>query len=101
MTEVVKAPAGGAFGEWRFVNFKMIQEEAAKMPGGIGRGGVAKKAGEMWKAMSEAEQAPWQKKFQEHQVAFQKYKASDSYQAPEKKQKSPQRQSTKERRMAR
>merc|ERR1711957_898898 len=29
--------------------------------------------------------APWQVKFKEHQEAFQKYKASDSYQAPEKK----------------
>jgi len=86
-TKEVKKPAGGAFGEWRAANFEMLTKEAAKMPGGIGRGGVAKKGGEIWKTMSEKEKAPWNKKFEEHTKAFQKYKESDSYHAPEKKQK--------------
>jgi len=79
MADVVKAPAGGAFGEWRTANFAEIQEKAAAKPGGVGRGGVAKVASEMWKQMSESEQAPWQKKFQEHAAAFAAYKSSDAY----------------------
>eukprot|EP00746_Dinoflagellata_sp_MGD_P120742 gnl/MRDRNA2_/MRDRNA2_56150_c0_seq1.p1 gnl/MRDRNA2_/MRDRNA2_56150_c0~~gnl/MRDRNA2_/MRDRNA2_56150_c0_seq1.p1 ORF type:complete len:280 (-),score=102.64 gnl/MRDRNA2_/MRDRNA2_56150_c0_seq1:64-846(-) len=78
-------PAGGSFAVWKKANVNMIHEEAQKMPGGIGRGGVARKASEIWKAMSEADKAPWQAKFQEQLLAYKKYKASDAYVKPEKK----------------
>ena len=55
--------------------------------GGVGRGGVLKLAGAMWKQMSEAEKQPWDEKFKEHSAAYAAYESSDAYVEPEKKQK--------------
>eukprot|EP00746_Dinoflagellata_sp_MGD_P141843 gnl/MRDRNA2_/MRDRNA2_74876_c0_seq3.p1 gnl/MRDRNA2_/MRDRNA2_74876_c0~~gnl/MRDRNA2_/MRDRNA2_74876_c0_seq3.p1 ORF type:complete len:103 (+),score=25.54 gnl/MRDRNA2_/MRDRNA2_74876_c0_seq3:62-370(+) len=46
---VTKMPAGGGFGIWKAANFDMLVAEAKKMPSGIGKGGVFKKASEIWK----------------------------------------------------
>lgn len=87
MVDVVKKPAGGPFAEWKVANFAMIREKVKDQPGSVGRGGVLKVAGDMWKQMSEAEKQPWEEKFKEHTAAYAAYKSSDAYVEPEKKQK--------------
>jgi len=53
----------------------------------MGKGGVAKKASEIWKAMSEVDKAPFQTKFNEQLAAFREYQQSDSYVKPERQAK--------------
>ena len=55
--------------------------------GSVGRGGVLKLAGYMWKQMSEAEKQQTIEKFEEHTAAYPAYESSDAYVEPEKKQK--------------
>jgi len=86
MAEAVKKPAGGAFGQWLNANRTNLAEQAKK-DGLTGVTAVSKKAGEVWKTMSAADKAPWEKKFKEAQAAFNAYKSSDSYVAAEKKHK--------------
>jgi len=87
MVDVVKKPAGGPFAEWKTANFAMIREKIKDHPGGVGRGGVLKLAGDMWKQMSEGEKQPWEEKFKEHTAAYAAYKSSDAYVEPEKKKR--------------
>ena len=44
------------------------------MPSGMGRGGVAKKASDIFSKMSEVERALWHTKLREHQATYRKYK---------------------------
>merc|ERR1740121_315207 len=46
---------------------------------------AAKKGSETWKAMSDTEKQPWVKKYEEHKAAFEAYKSSEAYVAPERK----------------
>jgi hypothetical protein len=84
MAEIVKCPAGGAYGEWFRANRAEIAEKA-KAAGDTKMTDVAKKASETWKAMSDTEKEPWVKKYEEHKAAFEAYKNSDGYVAPERK----------------
>jgi len=84
--QACKRPAGGAFGQWMNVNRASLAEQAAK-DGMTGMTAATKKAGEVWKKMSAADKEPWEKKFKEAQAAFEAYKNSDGFVAPEKKEK--------------
>eukprot|EP00932_Pfiesteria_piscicida_P009301 SRR837773.20009.p2 GENE.SRR837773.20009~~SRR837773.20009.p2 ORF type:complete len:317 (-),score=181.91 SRR837773.20009:107-967(-) len=67
-------------------NRATLAEQAAK-EGMTGVTAVTKKASEVWKTMSDADKAPWEKKFKDAQAAYEAYKNSDGFVAPEKKQK--------------
>merc|ERR1719195_416457 len=75
-----------AFGQWLNANRAMLQERVAS-EGGKGVAAVAKKASELWKAMSDSEKKPWEIKFNEANAAYGAYKNSDNYVAPEKKER--------------
>merc|ERR1719195_1481453 len=75
-----------AFGQWLNANRAMLQERVAS-EGGKGVAAIAKKASELWKAMSDSEKKPWEIKFNEANAAYGAYKNSDSYVAPEKKER--------------
>lgn len=85
MTEVVKRPAGGAFGQWMNANRASLQATVAA-EGGKGVAAVAKKGGEVWKLMTVADKAPWQEKFREAQASYDEYKTSSSFQPLARKQ---------------
>lgn len=82
----VKKPVGGAYGT--FMNEK--REEFKKQAAAAGDktfGGPAKLASAAWKAKSDAEKAPYQKRYEEAKAKWDAYKDSDDYVAPEKKAK--------------
>eukprot|EP00401_Gymnodinium_catenatum_P035652 CAMPEP_0117559690 /NCGR_PEP_ID=MMETSP0784-20121206/53491_1 /TAXON_ID=39447 /ORGANISM="" /LENGTH=70 /DNA_ID=CAMNT_0005357077 /DNA_START=76 /DNA_END=285 /DNA_ORIENTATION=- len=61
---VAKAPKRAPCAYWIWLSEN--REEVVKTLGGTKKGSeVSKKAGEMWKAMSEDEQAPYQQKAKE------------------------------------
>jgi len=70
-----KKPAGGAYGCFMAANRAAFQKES---PGSVA--GVAKLAGAKWKALSEAEKAPYEKDYQEKLVAYKE--AMKSYVPP-------------------
>ena len=77
MTDQVKRPAGGAYGQW--VN-QMRKE-------GLGKACpvVAKKASIMWKEMSDADKAPFQKAYEAQKASYDTYKAFESFEPPAKR----------------
>jgi len=84
--EAPKKPVGGAYGV--FTNEKRDEfKKQAASAGDKSFGGPAKLASAAWKALSDAEKAPYQQKYEEAKAAHDAYKASDSYVAPEKKAK--------------
>jgi len=82
--QIVKRPAGGAYGQFMNANRTSLAEQAAK-EGMTGVTAVTKKASEVWKSMTDEEKAPWEAKFKEAQAAYTAYKDSDSFVPPEKK----------------
>jgi len=93
--QIVKRPAGGAYGQFMNANRTSLAEQAAK-EGLTGVTAVTKKASELWKAMTDEEKAPWEAKFKEAQAAYMAYKDSDSFVPPEKKEKRGKKEEKKE-----
>lgn len=85
-TQVVKKPAGGAFGQFLNANRPSLAERATK-EGLKGFSAVSKVASQAWKELSDADKAPYEVKFKEAQAAYGAYKKSDGFVAPVKKEK--------------
>lgn len=64
-----KRPAGGAYGVWMAANRPTIVKS---LPAGHKITDVAKKGGELWKVLSDAEKAPFQAEFEEKMKAYKK-----------------------------
>lgn len=89
-TQVVKKPAGGAFGQFLNANRPSLAERATK-EGLKGFSAVSKVASQAWKELSDAEKAPYEVKFKEAQASYGAYKKSDGFVAPVKKEKKSKR----------
>jgi hypothetical protein len=86
MAEQLKKPVGGAYGVFLAEKREEFTKQAAAA-GEKGVTGVAKRAGAAWTALSDAEKAPYEAKYQAKKTEYDSFKSSDAYVAPEKKAK--------------
>ena len=86
MTQVVKKPVMGAFGQFSNEKREEFTKKAAAA-GDTSFGAGAKLLGAAWLSMSAEEKASYEKKFADAMAAFKAYKESDDYVAPERKAK--------------
>lgn len=85
MAEQLKKPVGGAYGVFLSEKREEFKKEAEKAGEGIT--GVTKRAGAAWKALSDAEKAPYEEKYKGKKAEFDAFKSTDAYVAPERKAK--------------
>jgi hypothetical protein len=76
MPNIIKSPAGGAYGLWFKDNCARIKAglRTEEFAGNVSVPVIAKRASQMWKELPQEEKDPWQKVFDEKAKLFQQYK---------------------------